>query len=68
MRVAKPHAHPGGLGGRTREMVERLFPRPICAFCPGPASEFWTVDPFGHAHGVCGHCLERMRDLETARR
>jgi hypothetical protein len=69
MRSAEPLAHPGGLRLRAWQMAVRLFPRtPTCAFCPGTASEGWMIDPLGRAHGICGHCLERMRAQETARK
>ncbi len=34
---------------------------PRCLFCPGTASGGWMIDPLGHVHGVCLHCLERTR-------
>ena len=66
MRAADPHAQVGGLHLRVWQMAGRLFAQaPTCAFCPGPASDGWMIDPLGHAHGLCGYCLERMRGLEA---
>jgi len=66
MHAAEPHAHAGGLHLRVWQMAVRLFPQaPTCAFCPGPASDAWMIDPLGHAHGICGHCLEGRRALEA---
>jgi hypothetical protein len=66
MRAVEPDAHAGGLRSRAWRLVARLRPRaPSCAYCPGDATDAWMIDPMGRVHGLCPHCLERMRARGT---
>jgi len=38
---------------------------PRCLYCAGAARDGWMIDPMGHVHGVCLHCLERARGNST---